>query len=142
MRIRDPRWRQFGSGIRDGKKSDPGSGSRDKHPGSATLPTTRPDLTHNWLNLPNDSGRSRLCLISSTVLERITHLFKVNLTYLFKMKKMENLKKRRKKYKNSDSTVIAKLGPGFGSALEFNCWIRVCTETNKEAAYIMSGSPV
>jgi hypothetical protein len=26
MRIRDPRWRQFGSGIRDGEKSDPGSG--------------------------------------------------------------------------------------------------------------------
>jgi hypothetical protein len=24
MRIRDPGWRQFGSGIRDGKKSDPG----------------------------------------------------------------------------------------------------------------------
>jgi hypothetical protein len=26
MRIRDPGWRQFGSGIRDGKKSDPRSG--------------------------------------------------------------------------------------------------------------------
>jgi hypothetical protein len=26
IRIRDPGWRQFGSGIRDGKKSDPGSG--------------------------------------------------------------------------------------------------------------------
>jgi hypothetical protein len=26
MRIRDLGWRQFGSGIRDGKKSDPGSG--------------------------------------------------------------------------------------------------------------------
>ncbi len=26
MRIRDPGWRQFGSGIRDRKKSDPGSG--------------------------------------------------------------------------------------------------------------------
>jgi hypothetical protein len=24
MRIRDPGWRQFGSGIRDGKKLDPG----------------------------------------------------------------------------------------------------------------------
>jgi hypothetical protein len=35
LRIRDPGWRQFGSGIRDGKKSDPGI--RDKHPGSATL---------------------------------------------------------------------------------------------------------
>jgi hypothetical protein len=37
MRIRDPGWKQFGSGIRDGKKSDPGSGIRDKHPGSPTL---------------------------------------------------------------------------------------------------------
>ncbi len=37
MRIRDPGWRQFGSRIRDGKKSDPGSGIRDKHSGSATL---------------------------------------------------------------------------------------------------------
>ncbi len=26
MRIRDPGWRKLGSGIRDGKKSDPGSG--------------------------------------------------------------------------------------------------------------------
>jgi hypothetical protein len=32
MRIRDP-----GSRIRDGKKLDPRSGIRDKHPGSATL---------------------------------------------------------------------------------------------------------
>jgi hypothetical protein len=32
MRIRDPGWRQFGSGIRDGK-----SRIRDKHHGSATL---------------------------------------------------------------------------------------------------------
>jgi hypothetical protein len=38
MRIRDPGWRQFGSGIWDEKKSDPGSAIRDKHPGSATLP--------------------------------------------------------------------------------------------------------
>ena len=44
MRIRDPGWRQFGSGIWDGDSSDPGSGMekvgsgiRDKHPGSATL---------------------------------------------------------------------------------------------------------
>jgi hypothetical protein len=29
MRIRDPEWRQVGSGIRDGKKSDPRSGIRD-----------------------------------------------------------------------------------------------------------------
>jgi hypothetical protein len=33
MRIRDPGWRQFGSGIRDGKKSDPGSSSRIRHTG-------------------------------------------------------------------------------------------------------------
>jgi hypothetical protein len=26
MRIRDPGWRQFGSGIQDGKNSDPASG--------------------------------------------------------------------------------------------------------------------
>jgi hypothetical protein len=43
----DPGWRQFGSGIRDGKSRirDPGwkkvgSGIRDKHPGSATLGTS------------------------------------------------------------------------------------------------------
>ncbi len=36
MRIRDPGWRQFGSGIRDGKKSDPGSG------------INIPDPTHCW----------------------------------------------------------------------------------------------
>ncbi len=33
--IRDPRWKKFGSGIREWKKF--GSGIRDKHPGSATL---------------------------------------------------------------------------------------------------------
>ena len=33
MRIRDPGWRQFGSGIRDGKKSDPGSGINIPDPG-------------------------------------------------------------------------------------------------------------
>ncbi len=32
MRIRDPGWRQFGSGIRDGKKSDPGSGTNIPDP--------------------------------------------------------------------------------------------------------------
>jgi hypothetical protein len=26
MRIRDPEWKKFGCGIRDGKNSDPGSG--------------------------------------------------------------------------------------------------------------------
>jgi hypothetical protein len=33
----DPGWKKFGFGIRDGKKSDPGFGIRNKHPGSATL---------------------------------------------------------------------------------------------------------
>jgi hypothetical protein len=37
MRIRDPGWRQFGSGIRDGKKLDPGSGINIPDPGSSTL---------------------------------------------------------------------------------------------------------
>ncbi len=41
----DPGWRQFGSGIRDGDSSDPGSGmeksEKDTHPGSATLLWTR-----------------------------------------------------------------------------------------------------
>jgi hypothetical protein len=32
MRIRDPGWRQFGSNIRDGKKSDPGSGKNIPDP--------------------------------------------------------------------------------------------------------------
>jgi hypothetical protein len=32
MRIRDPGWRQFGSGIRDGKKSEPGSGINNQDP--------------------------------------------------------------------------------------------------------------
>jgi hypothetical protein len=27
MQIRDPGWKKFGSGIRDGKNSDPGSGT-------------------------------------------------------------------------------------------------------------------
>jgi hypothetical protein len=30
VRIRDPGWRQFGSGIRDGDSSDPGSGNGKK----------------------------------------------------------------------------------------------------------------
>ncbi len=36
MRIQEPGWEKFGSGIRDGKHSDPGSGIH-LHPGSATL---------------------------------------------------------------------------------------------------------
>jgi hypothetical protein len=42
IQIRDTGWKRFGSGIRDGNDSDPGSRMeksriRDKHPGSATL---------------------------------------------------------------------------------------------------------
>jgi hypothetical protein len=33
----DPEWKKFGSGILDGKNSDPGSVIRDEHPGSVTL---------------------------------------------------------------------------------------------------------
>jgi hypothetical protein len=40
MRIQDPGWRQFGSGIRDPGWKKVGSGIRDKHPGSATLVKT------------------------------------------------------------------------------------------------------
>ncbi len=36
MRIRDPGWKKFGSGIRKRKKSDPGSDIR--HPGSCIVP--------------------------------------------------------------------------------------------------------
>ncbi len=46
MRIRDPGWRQFGSGIRDPGWEKVGSGLRDKHSGSATLCLSRiPDPT-------------------------------------------------------------------------------------------------
>jgi hypothetical protein len=37
MKIRDPKWRQFGSGMEKSRIRDPGYGIRDKHPGSATL---------------------------------------------------------------------------------------------------------
>jgi hypothetical protein len=33
MQIRDPGWRQFGSLIRDGDSSDPGSGMEKSDPG-------------------------------------------------------------------------------------------------------------
>jgi hypothetical protein len=32
MRIRDPEWKKFGYGIRDGKMSDPGSGKNIPDP--------------------------------------------------------------------------------------------------------------
>jgi hypothetical protein len=37
IRIRDPGWKKFGSGIQEGKNLDSRSGIRDKHPGSAKL---------------------------------------------------------------------------------------------------------
>jgi hypothetical protein len=37
MRIRDPGWKKFRSGIRGPGWKEVGSGIRDKHPGSATL---------------------------------------------------------------------------------------------------------
>jgi hypothetical protein len=37
MRIRDPGWRQFGSGIRDGKKSDPELGINIQDPQHCTV---------------------------------------------------------------------------------------------------------
>ncbi len=40
MRIRDPGWKKFGSGIRDAGWKKVGSGIRDKHLGFATLKDT------------------------------------------------------------------------------------------------------
>jgi hypothetical protein len=42
MRIRDPGWKQFGSGIRDGKKSDPGSEINIPDPQHCLVPQTVP----------------------------------------------------------------------------------------------------
>ncbi len=39
MRIRDPGWKKFGAGIRDGKNSDPGPGINIQDP------QHRPQLT-------------------------------------------------------------------------------------------------
>jgi hypothetical protein len=59
MGIRDPGWKQFGSGIRDGKKSDPGSGIWDKHPGSAKLDRTRHDRPGQGRALQDRTGKDR-----------------------------------------------------------------------------------
>jgi hypothetical protein len=45
----DPGWRQFGSGIRDGKKSDPGSGMEKSRIRGSGI--NIPDPPH-WLNPP------------------------------------------------------------------------------------------
>jgi hypothetical protein len=49
MRIRDPGWRLFGSGIRSWKKV--GSGILDKHPGFATLVTVPRILIKNSISV-------------------------------------------------------------------------------------------
>jgi hypothetical protein len=46
-----------GSGIWDGKNSDPGSRIRDKHPGSAKLEISSPDL----LGLKEPNNNRSLC---------------------------------------------------------------------------------
>ncbi len=56
MRIRDPGWRQFGSGIRDGKKSDPGSG------------INIPDPPH-WLK----EGTCRRALVPEELIPDVQH---------------------------------------------------------------------
>jgi hypothetical protein len=43
LRIRDPGWRQFGSGIRDGKKSDPRSGINIPDPQHSNKPIGNKD---------------------------------------------------------------------------------------------------
>jgi hypothetical protein len=56
MRIRDPGWRQFGSGMRDPGWKKVGSGIMDKHPGSATLLNTE----KAWIPFKLGSGTARL----------------------------------------------------------------------------------
>ncbi len=62
MRIRDPGWKHFGSGMEKSqiRDPDPESGSgiriRDKHPGSATLPTNlecKVKKTKNTYQIPS-----------------------------------------------------------------------------------------
>ncbi len=61
IRIRDPEWQKFGSGIRNGKNSDPGSGMkkiriRDKHPGSAIILVPWPRVMGKVLR-PGEQGQ-------------------------------------------------------------------------------------
>jgi hypothetical protein len=58
MRIRDPGWKESGSGIRDVKNF--GSGIRDNHPGSATLVKAIPAYLDNIFYV---------CAINNTVKE-------------------------------------------------------------------------
>ncbi len=57
--IRDPGWKNFdpGSGIQDGKNSDPGSRIWDKHPRSAKLVILLPNL----LGLKEPNNNLTLC---------------------------------------------------------------------------------
>jgi hypothetical protein len=48
MTIRDPGWRQFGSGIRDGKKSDPGSGIKIPDPQHWQIPIYSLKFIFKW----------------------------------------------------------------------------------------------
>jgi hypothetical protein len=62
MRIQDPGWRQFGSGIRDGKNLDPGSGINIPDPQHCNVakvlgvqsqhPQTEWNLIHGRCNVP------------------------------------------------------------------------------------------
>jgi hypothetical protein len=70
--IQDPKWKKFGSGIRDGKNSDPESkkfGSGIKHPGFAKHWKFRQHLT-------STQGWAKLVLIAlerySVALKRLT----------------------------------------------------------------------
>jgi hypothetical protein len=53
IRDQDPGWKKFGSRIQDRKNSDPGSRIRDKHPGSAKLEISSPNLL--GLKEPNNN---------------------------------------------------------------------------------------
>jgi hypothetical protein len=60
MRIQDPGWKQFGSGMEKSRIRDPDLGSgiriRDKHPGSATLLTNlecKVKKTKNTYQIPS-----------------------------------------------------------------------------------------
>jgi hypothetical protein len=61
----DPGWKKFGSEIRNGKNSDPGSGMekiriRDKHPGTITLQTRckTPHKKNKMQNTPKMDTKS------------------------------------------------------------------------------------
>jgi hypothetical protein len=47
MRIQDPGWKKFGPGIRDGKKSDTGSGKTSR------IPNTEKSDPEPGINIPD-----------------------------------------------------------------------------------------